>query len=110
MNSIVGHNLKLLREANRLTQENVADYLGIGHSIYAIYEAGEKEAPIEVLESVCQLFGCELNLLFCEDERELHSTLVSAFRTENLCVQDMREIAAFKNMVMNYIKMQRVDK
>jgi len=108
MNSIIGHNLKVLREANRFTQEKVADYLGIGRSAYANYEAGEREAPIEVLESACKLFGCELNLLFSENECALHGMLVSAFRAEDLSKQDMREIAAFKTVVMNYIKMQRL--
>ena len=33
--SIIGRNLKTLRDANGYTQEKVSDYLGIGRSAYA---------------------------------------------------------------------------
>ena len=41
MNTITGRNLKALREANGYTQEKMAEYLGLGRSAYANYEAGE---------------------------------------------------------------------
>lgn len=108
MNTIVGRNLKALREANKFTQEKVSEFLGIGRSAYANYEAGDREAPIEVLEQACKLFGCELNMLFSEDEGALQSMLVCAFRADDLCESDMKEIAAFKSVVLNYMKMQRL--
>lgn len=108
MNEIVGRNLKALREANKFTQEKVADYLGVKRSAYANYEAGEREAPVEVLESACRLFGCELDMLFSEDERVLQGMLVCAFRADDLCESDMKEVAAFKNVVLNYLKMKRL--
>ena len=50
MSNVIGRNLKVLREANDLTQEQMSSYLGIGRSAYANYEAGERETPLEVLE------------------------------------------------------------
>lgn len=108
MSNTVGNNLKVLREANRLTQEKVADFLGVKRSTYSNYESGEREAPIEVLESASKLFGCELSTLFSEDKNALQCMLASAFRADGLCESDMREVAAFKGVVMNYIKMLRL--
>lgn len=108
MNSIVGKNLKVLREANKFTQEKVAEFLGVGRSAYANYETGDREAPIEVLEQACKLFGCELDMLFSEDEGALQGMLLCAFRADDLCESDLKEIAAFKNIVLNYMKMQRL--
>ena len=34
--------------------------------------------------------------------------LVCAFRADNLSVNDMKEVAAFKNIVLNYMKMERL--
>ena len=34
MRAVIGKNLKVLREANDLTQEQMASYLGIGRSAY----------------------------------------------------------------------------
>lgn len=108
MNAITGRNLKALREANGYTQEKVSEYLGIGRSAYANYEAGEREAPLEVLEKAADLFGCELSMLFEMDETAVENMLVCAFRADNLNVEDMREVAAFKSIVMNYLKMERM--
>lgn len=106
--SIIGRNLKSLRESNGYTQEQVSDYLGIKRSAYANYEAGEREAPLEVLEKAADLFGCELSLLFEEDETAVENMLVCVFRADDLNVDDMREVAAFKSVVMNYLKMERL--
>ena len=105
---VVGRNLKALREANGYTQEQVANFLGIGRSAYANYEAGERETPMEVMERASELFGCELALLFDEDEQAVINMLVCAFRADNLSVNDMKEVAAFKNIVLNYMKMERL--
>lgn len=105
---VVGRNLKALREANGYTQEQVANFLGIGRSAYANYEAGERETPMEVMERASELFGCELALLFDEDEQAVRNMLICAFRAGNLSVNDMKEVAAFKNIVLNYLKMERL--
>lgn len=105
---VVGRNLKALREANGYTQEQLANFLGIGRSAYANYEAGERETPMEVMERASELFGCELALLFDEDEQAVKNMLVCAFRADNLSVNDMKEVAAFKNIVLNYMKMERL--
>mgnify|MGYP001127414806 CR=1 FL=1 len=75
---IVGRNLKALREANCYTQEQVASFLGIQRSAYANYESGEREAPIGLLEKAGELMGCELSVLFDEDEKVVRDMLVCA--------------------------------
>ena len=89
MESVVGRNLKLLRDANGYKQETVAEFLGVNRSAAA-------------------LFGCELSLLFEEEEKALHGALACAFRADNLSPADMKEVADFKNIVLNYMKMERL--
>lgn len=106
--TVVGNNLKKLREANCFTQEQVADYIGITRSAYSNYESGDREAPLEVLEKAAALFGCDLDVLFEENKDVLESMLVTAFRIKDLSKQDMVEVASFKEVVMNYLKMDRL--
>ena len=97
-----------MREANSYTQEQVASYLGINRSAYANYETGEREVPIDVLEKACNLFGCEMELLFGKDEKAVKNMLVCAFRADNLSENDLKEVSAFKEIVLNYMKMERL--
>lgn len=108
MGNIIGTNLEKLRNANRLTQSQVAEYLGIQRSAYANYEAGVREPSLDILEKAASLFGCELSLLFEEDKEVVDNMLVAAFRVDSLSQNDMREVAAFKNVVINYLKMERL--
>ncbi len=108
MKSVIGKNLKSLRVANGYNQENVADFIGINRSTYSNYESGEREAPLDVLEKAATLFGCELSLLFEEDVNAVKSMLACAFRADNLDDEDMKEVADFKNIVMNYLKMEKL--
>lgn len=108
MSNIVGDNLKKLRDANHFSQEQVASFLGINRSTYSNYESGDREAPLDVLEKASDLFGCELHLLFEEDDAIVDNMLICSFRVDNLSNSDMAEIASFKNVVKNYLKLNQL--
>lgn len=105
---IVTRNLKSLREANGFTQERLANYLGIGRSAYSNYELGDREIPLNIMESLANLYGCDLFALYEESEDVLNSTLATAFRVDNLSDEDLKQIAIFKNVVKNYLKMDKL--
>ena len=108
MSNVIGRNLKVLREANDLTQEQMANYLNIGRSAYANYESGERETPLEVLERSASLLGCGLELLFEPDAQTVKDQMmVCAFRTDGLTEGDMKEVARFKQVVLEYMKMRK---
>ena len=108
MSSIIGINLKKLREANHFTQEQVASFLGVKRSAYSNYESGDREPTLDSLEKAANLFGCDLYLLFEENEDVVDSMLVCAFRVDNLSNSDMEEGASFKNIVKNYLKLNNL--
>ena len=105
---MIGETLKLLREASNYTQENVSDYLGIRRSTYSNYETGDREAPLTVLEKLASLYGCDLYDLESEDRNVLRGLIACAFRVDSLSVEDMKQVAAFKRLVMNYVKMKKI--
>lgn len=108
MKVIIGKNMSKLRAANNLTQQQVADYLGITRSAYSNYEDGVREAPMEVLLRSADLFGCDAHLLLERNEDVVDNMLVCAFRVDELSADDLHEISDFKRIVKNYMKIKRL--
>ncbi|MGM9836902.1 MAG: helix-turn-helix domain-containing protein [Paludibacteraceae bacterium] len=107
MKTIIGSNLKTFRMACGYTAQVVADFLGIQRSAYANYEAGSREMPLQHLEKVADLFGCELDALLSENVNE-EDVLVCAFRADDIMPSDAKVVADFKGIVKSYLKMQRI--
>ena len=49
--------LRGLREDRDLTQQELADLLKIGRTMYRRYETGETEIPVRHLKSLCLFYG-----------------------------------------------------
>lgn len=49
--------LRGLREDKDLTQQNIADLLQIGRTMYRRYELGTTEIPIRHLKTLCIFYG-----------------------------------------------------
>ena len=55
--------LRGMREDKDLTQQNMADLLGIERTMYRRYETGETEIPIRHLKTLCAFFGVSSDYL-----------------------------------------------
>ena len=102
---IISANIKRLREASKFTQDQVSQFLGIGRSAYANYETGDRELPLDVMERLADLYGCDMFLLYEQDADVVKNMLATAFRVDNLSAEDMKQIADFKSLVKSYLKM-----
>lgn len=49
--------LRNLRENRELTQQQLADMLKIGRTMYRRYETGETEIPVRHLKTLCIFYG-----------------------------------------------------
>ena len=108
INQVVGENLKKIRELSGFTQEEVAKSIGVERSTYSNYEGGIREIPYHVLENVSNLFGCEAFVLFEDNVQTNNEIMATAFRISDLEENDLKEIAIFKDIVMSYLKMERI--
>ena len=105
---IITSNIKRLREASGFTQESVANYLGVKRSAYANYEAGERVLPLILMERLADLYGCDRYDFYSEDVDVVSNMLATAFRVDMLSREDMVQIAAFKRIVNNSLKMDKL--
>lgn len=102
---IIARNIKKMREVSNYTQENVAAFLGVNRSAYSNYELGTRELPLECMERLADLYGCDAYVLYEEDVDVVESMLATAFRVDDLNPEDMEQIAAFKRVVKNSLMM-----
>lgn len=105
---IIASNIKRLRDASGFTQDNVANYLKVNRSAYANYETGARGLPLHLMEKLADLYGCEMYNLFSEDVNVVSTMLATAFRVDTLSREDMEQIAAFKRIVNNSLKMDKL--
>lgn len=102
---IIANNIKRLRDASGFTQDVVAKYLEIKRSAYSNYESGAREIPFVLMEKLADLYGCDMYDLYSENEKVIENMLATAFRVDSLSAHDMEQIASFKRIVKNSLKM-----
>lgn len=57
--------IKELRRAKKMTQLELAKKVGLSASAVAMYERGEREPNIEIIRRYAEIFGVDINTLFC---------------------------------------------
>ena len=72
---IIAYRLRTLRETKGLSQQKVADYLGITRTAYNKYESGISK-PVRRLEQLADLFGVTSDYILGKDETEFESNVI----------------------------------
>jgi len=108
MDAIIGKNIKLLRDKIGLSQEDLAEYLGLSNKMQVSrYEKGTTPVPTNHMTKLADLFGVDEYDFYEEDEDNIKLNVAFAFRANELQVSDMEIIASFKKLAMNYLKMKK---
>lgn len=105
--NIIGQNLRMYREKIGLSQESLADYLEVSRGEVNYYENGKRSIPSTVIEKAARLFGIEEYDLYDEDIDTQQANTAFAFRADFLTPSDLEQIAGFRKIVLNYLKMTK---
>lgn len=65
-----GENLLALRKQNNLTQQQIANELGVQRSTYTKWETSVSEPSLYFIIKLCEVFNTDYNTLFKQDESE----------------------------------------
>jgi len=106
-NQITGRNLKKYRESLGLTQDLLANYLGINREEVSYYENGKRTLPTPLLSRAAKLFGIDEYDFYESDESYNEAKVALAFRADTLDAEDLRHIADFRKIVLNYLGMKK---
>lgn len=80
MNEILGKRIKALRSGTHLTQEQVADRIGISRQKYARIENGTNNITLEILAQIAKVLGVQV----ADITRVLDETPVIAYRNGDI--------------------------
>ncbi len=103
-----GSRIKMLRTSLGLTQQAVADYLNVSRELISMIENNEREMALSNLEKLADLFGVELIDLIDESHENVTVSAALAFRADELTNVDLEQIARFRNIIKNYIRMDKI--
>jgi transcriptional regulator with XRE-family HTH domain len=105
-NEIIGQNICHFRTILGLSQDEFADYLGVARPMVSYFENGSRRIPAEIITKAAKLFGVEEFDLYEADPDIRGAHLSFAFRAEGLSTDDLKQIADFKKIVLNYLGMK----
>lgn len=77
--SLVSDNIKYLRKNNHLTQEQLAEKIGIKRSLLGAYEEGRADPRLNNLLKISEIFNVTVDALISEDMSEYESAFGNVF-------------------------------
>lgn len=86
----IGNNIKLLRQKNNLTQDQVANKLGVSYQAVSKWEVGANTPDIALLPEIAGLFGVTVDSLFSDDINEFSEALSLAKDDDVIRIVQMR--------------------
>lgn len=104
----IGNNIKTFREKLKMTQGELASFIGVSREVVSYYETGSRDIPIAILEKISTVFGVEVIDLMEENPESVNLKLAFAFRANQLSTEDFETIARFQRIVKNYEKMKKL--
>ncbi|GHT77656.1 hypothetical protein AGMMS50262_19250 [Bacteroidia bacterium] len=76
----IGDNLRVLRNKNNLSQQEIADYLGIDRKTYVSWESGMVDIKSSYLPKLAEFLHVEITDLFREKPSEI---IINQHNTDN---------------------------
>ena len=106
---IFGDRLEQLRLKHNVTQQQLADYLGVNRTSIAGYETKGKHPDFDKLRLLADYFNVTCDYLIGQDDKESRDLTIATHRTmydENLSEEAQKELDEF----VNYLKFKYKNK
>lgn len=93
---------KELRLEMGLTQQELANKLGVSRSAVGMYEKGEREPDFETLETIADFFNVDMDYLLGRSNYSTQiSTIAAHHEGEEWTDEELAEIEEFKRYVLS---------
>ena len=106
----IGYNLKRVREKQKITQQEVADFLGVDSKTYERWEKGKADIKSSYLPKIAEFLHVEIQDLFREKANEIVINQHYSDNKDNLIngmvllLTDKEDIAQFMDIMKTRFK------
>ncbi len=104
---VLGSKFKMLRDKSGLNQDQIAQFLGVDQSYISKLENDVRQFPVDALEKLCSLYGCEMADLLSPDD-SLVDNLNFAFRSSSIQTEDLKAISDINRIALNLRQMRKL--
>lgn len=102
-----GEVFRKLRESQKITQKQIANFLSVDQSLISKFETNERQLGIELLEKCSDLFGCSVRVFF--EDIETETLFGTAFRTTATGEIELDVIAKLNRIALNLMMMEEME-
>lgn len=106
MSKLLASRLKFIRRMRSISQQTIADRLGISRSAYASYESGRAEPDVEMIREIATFYHVSIDFLLSFDIKSADPDL-DELRTElwrHLAVSDKETAQMILNLFQKFGK------
>ncbi|EUJ59187.1 helix-turn-helix domain-containing protein [Listeria fleischmannii] len=89
-----------LREINRLTQQNIADKLGVNVVTYSNYERGVRTPSFKTLTKLADIFGVTVDYLLVRDTQSKEEDSLTSIFNNQLTAKQKEEVMLFMKFLI----------
>lgn len=97
---MLGKKIKKLREQNKYTQEDVANYLGVAPQTVYKYEKEINEPDLSTISKLADFFNVSVDYLLGRDTMQIAASTKNGIDLSDICDED-------KDTIMNIVRMAR---
>lgn len=103
--SVLIDNIVELRKRANLTQQQIAEYLGVSQTDVSRIESGERKITASQIAKLADLFGVNIKELNCSKDL---SPMNIAFRANQISSEDLKTIALIEKIAINSVFMEEL--
>ena len=107
MNISIGRKLRILRKEKRMTQQELADQLGIKRATISNYEIGRRSPHLSELRRISEYFGVGLDYFGVTQKDDLLDLVARAKRVfDNEAIPIEKKEAVYKELLKMYLNLK----
>ena len=80
----MNESLKLLRAQKKLSQSQVAEFIGVSRQMYIKYENGETELSASSIQKLCELYNVSADVIY---------DIACLVREGFICIEELEEFS-----------------